>query len=157
MYANKDLNLTPEAIREFDTGATRSPLQDKLQYEGFFSPLVLRRRAQYMHKHRIQSDGNVRTADNWQNGMPLDSYIDSGTRHFMDWWLHHRGQGTKAEEPIEDAICALMFNLEGYLHEILKVNDATPNRAAKRDSPVYTLYRGAGKAKGSAVSADCDG
>lgn len=108
------------SVRQFETGATRSPLENKLQYEGFFSPLVLRRRAQYMHKHRYQSDGNVREADNWQKGMPLNSYMDSGFRHFMDWWLHHRGFDNKTEEPIEEALCALMFNAEGYLHEILK-------------------------------------
>ena len=53
-------------MRTFDTGATRDSDNDKLDYEGFLSPLVLRRYAEYLHKHRKQSDGKIRTSDNWQ-------------------------------------------------------------------------------------------
>lgn len=109
-------------IRTFDTGATRSPLGDKLQYEGYLSPLVLQRFAQYMRKHQVQSDGNVRPADNWQKGIPLESLIDSGTRHYMDWWLHHRGYNGNACEPIEEALCALMFNVMAYLKHVMEVD-----------------------------------
>ena len=35
-------------IRRFDTGATRDSVAGKLRYEGYFSPLVLKARAQYM-------------------------------------------------------------------------------------------------------------
>ena len=132
-------------VREFKTGATRSPLQDKLQYEGFFSPLVLRRRAQYMHKHRHQSDGNTRAADNWQKGMPLETYIDSGMRHFIDWWLHHRQYGAVAEEALEEALCALMFNAEGYLYELLKWKNALKKEstAPSTDGPT-SVRQGSG-------------
>ena len=109
-----------ETVREFLTGATRSPIGDKYQYEGFLSPTVIHRYAEYMHKHRFQVDGQIRAADNWQKGMPLESYIDSGWRHFMDWWLHHRGQERLATETLEESLCALMFNTMGYLHEVLK-------------------------------------
>ena len=105
-------------VRTFDTGATRDTDQGKLAYEGFFSPLVLEERARYMHRHRVQSDGELRAADNWQKGMPLDAYIDSGFRHFVDWWQNHRCYPSR--ESLKDAICALMFNCEGYLHELLK-------------------------------------
>ena len=118
-------SLRVSDIRQFSTGATRSPLGDKLQYEGFLSPVVIRRYAQYMHQHRQQSDGNIRSADNWQRGMPKDSYIDSGWRHFMDWWLHHRGASGKATEGLEESLCALMFNTMGYLHEILKESESS--------------------------------
>jgi hypothetical protein len=52
--------------------------------------------------------------------MPLDAYayMKSGFRHFMDCWMNHRG--VPAREDAEEAICALMFNAEGYLHELLK-------------------------------------
>lgn len=107
-------------IREFASGATRSPLGDKLQYEGFLSPVALQRFAQYMHEHRRQADGNMRPADNWQSGIPLSSYMDSMARHFFDVWLHHRGFPERATEPLEVALCGLMFNVQGYLHETLK-------------------------------------
>ena len=57
-------------MREFDTGATRDAETNKLDFEGFFSPLALEEYAKYMHMHRRQADGNVRDSDNWQKGMP---------------------------------------------------------------------------------------
>ena len=107
-------------MREFDTGATRDSDDGKLDYEGFFSPAVLKRRAEYMHKHRMQADGVMRDSDNWQKGIPLDQYMKSGWRHFWEWWAAHRGSNLAGPDvDIVEAICALMFNLEGYLHEYL--------------------------------------
>lgn len=105
-------------MREFKTGAIRNDEIDKLDYEGSFSPLVLKKYAEYIHKHKKQSNGKLRSADNWQKGMPLDTYMKSGWRHFMDWWLEHRGN--KSREGITDALCGLLFNVQGYLHELLK-------------------------------------
>lgn len=111
-------------MRQFDTGATRDEDLTKIDYEGFLSPLTLRRYAEYLHEHRVQADGNLRASDNWQNGMPLEVYMKSGWRHFMDWWYHHRHWGTEDidqwDKDIEDAICALIFNASGYLHELIK-------------------------------------
>lgn len=101
-------------IRTFDTGATRDTDENKLDFEGFLSPLALERYAQYMHKHRRQSDGGMRDSDNWQKGIPLDAYMKSGWRHFRDWWREHRGYDT--EDGIEESLCALIFNAMGYLH-----------------------------------------
>lgn len=106
-------------MREFDTGATRSSDEGKYDYEGFLSPLVLERFGEYMNKHRIQEDGKPRASDNWQKGMTLDCYLKSGWRHFMEWWACHRGYRLD-KEMLEDALCAMMFNVMGYLHEILK-------------------------------------
>ena len=104
--------------RYFKTGAYRDIEEDKLDYEGFLSPIVLKRFAKYMNKHRKQSDGTLRDSDNWQKGIPKEVYIKSAWRHFMDLWLEHRGH--KSREGIEDALCAVMFNVMGYLHEHLK-------------------------------------
>ena len=109
-----------ERLRRFNSGATRSPLGDKLQYEGYLSPLVLKRFAQYMKHHQMQADGTQREPDNWQKAIPLPSYMDSGWRHFMDWWQHHRGNTAWADEPLEEALCGLLFNVMGYLHETLQ-------------------------------------
>ena len=105
-------------MREFDTGATRNIDKEEYDYEGFLSPRVLKRFARYMHKNRTQADGHVRESDNWQKGMPLDSYMKSGFRHFMDWWLEYRGE--RSRDGIEEALCGLLFNVQGYLHELLK-------------------------------------
>lgn len=106
-----------DKVRLFDSGATRSAEEGKLDFEGFLSPVVLKRYAEYMNKHRTQPDGSVRPSDNWQKGIPLDSYMKSMLRHVMDVWLHHRGYGHMAEEPLEDALSALTFNALGYRFE----------------------------------------
>ncbi|OJX48977.1 hypothetical protein [Devosia sp. 66-22] len=107
-------------VRTFATGATRDVDASKLDYEGFFSPLVMERFAQYMHGKRKLADGSLRDGDNWQKGMPRDSYMKSGFRHFFDWWTIHRGWKKIALEPLEVALCGLLFNVSGYLHEVIK-------------------------------------
>ena len=105
-------------IRTFETGATRTSEQGKHDFEGFLSPLALERFAEYMTKHRLQADGTLRASDNWQKGIPLDSYMKSMWRHFFEVWTIHRGNGGDVE--IEEALAALFFNVQGYLHETLK-------------------------------------
>jgi hypothetical protein len=105
-------------LRTFTTGATRDTADGKLDYEGFLSPLVLEEYAKYMHVCRMQSDGKLRDSDNWQKGIPQDAYIKSGWRHFLDWWKEHRGIRTEAG--LTQALCALLFNVSGYLHEHLR-------------------------------------
>jgi hypothetical protein len=73
-----------------------------------------------MHENRIQSDGKLRDSDNWQKGMPKEEYIKSAWRHFMDVWLIHRNYPEQAREVQVKALCALLFNIQGYLFEILK-------------------------------------
>lgn len=111
-------------VRQFETGATRSSQAGKLEYRRFLSPTVLRRYAEFMHKNRIQPDGDLRDPDNWKKGIPMDSYMDSLGRHFMEVWLLHDGQIVTDERgkfvDMETALCAIMFNAMGFLHEILK-------------------------------------
>jgi hypothetical protein len=109
-------------LRTFDTGATRDTAEDKLDFEGFLSPLVLERYAEYMHENRKQSDGSLRDSDNWQKGIPMSQYIKSGWRHFKDWWRAHRGLPLMDPKcnTMEKVLCGLIFNASGYLHEYLK-------------------------------------
>ncbi len=106
-------------MRKFDSGATRDTDENKLDFEGFLSPLVLHRYAEYLNKHRTQADGKLRDSDNWQKGIPLAVYMKSGWRHFFDWWWGHRG-APSLKDRIEESICGLLFNAMGYLHECLK-------------------------------------
>ena len=106
-------------MRTFDTGATRDIDTSKLDYEGFLSPLVLKRYAEYLNKHRVQADGKLRDSDNWQKGIPLDVYMKSMWRHFMDVWSAHR-ESTLKGELLEEALAAVIFNAMGYLHEIIR-------------------------------------
>jgi hypothetical protein len=111
-------------IRKFETGATRNIDTNKLDYEGFLSPLVLEEFGRFMHRHRVQANGELRDSDNWQKGIPLSAYMKSGWRHFFSWWKIHRGHKAYDEKNNEvdykEEICALIFNAQGYLHERLK-------------------------------------
>jgi hypothetical protein len=89
-----------------------------------------------MHKHRMQPDGQLRASDNWQQGIPRDAYMKSAWRHFFDWWAGARGVGI-ARDTIEEAICALLFNAMGYLHEHLKA-ERQPERIRFQELGAFT-------------------
>lgn len=107
-------------LRTFATGATRDTSKTKLEPFGFLSPVALHRFSEYMHKHRLQSDGNLRDSDNWKKGMPEKEYIQSLIRHVMDFWLVTSGEEPRYDPKVtapEEIACAILFNIQGYLHE----------------------------------------
>jgi hypothetical protein len=139
-----------ENVRTFVSGATRSAATHKLDYEGFFNPLVLHTYAKYLHKHRKQENGAMRGSDNWQNGMPREEYMKSLLRHVHDLWCIHRGYFVYREKiegegeathvhirhmeetegkciPVSrvDSICGIIFNAFGYLLELVLNRDLT--------------------------------
>ena len=114
---------SPAPILEFTSGATRDQDTTKFDYEGFLSPLALTRFAAYMHKNRVQSDGSTRASDNWQKGIPLSSYMKSLWRHLTTVWCHHRKVPAADCEGMEEALCGVIFNAQGYLHEIMKAKE----------------------------------
>ena len=115
-------------MRHFESGANRNNDVSKPDYEGCLSPLVLERYAQYMLSHTALEDGTIRDSDNWQKGMPLPAYMKSMWRHFMDTWGKHRRWQTQPHpnitsaqsEKLEVALCGVIFNASGYLHELMK-------------------------------------
>lgn len=119
-------------MREFSTGATRNPDRDRPDYEGFLSPAVIEEFGRFMHDKRFLKDGSMRDSDNWQKGIPQDSYIKSGFRHFVEWWRMHRNRNkqgfTYSGVDMKEALTALMFNVMGYLHEELKAEEAYRQR-----------------------------
>ena len=115
-------------MRHFNTGATRDSEDGKNDYEGFFSPLVIEAFGDYMNKHRIQADGQLRDSDNWQKGFG-DNHcavcMKSLWRHFIDFWAIHRGyKRTNKLDGHEitqmEAGCAILFNIMAYMHIFLK-------------------------------------
>ena len=111
-----------KTVRTFSGGATRTADAGRDDPEGYLSPLVIDRFNEYMTKHRKQSDGCLRASDNWQHGMPLYTYIKGLWRHFLHLWTRHRGfpvrdPGAAADR--EEDLCAIIFNAQGYLHELL--------------------------------------
>ena len=112
-------------IRKFKTGATRDTDEGKLDFEGFFSPIVIQKYAEYMNRHRKQSDGQLRDSDNWQKGFGKGkkhfiTVMKSWFRHFFNVWFLHRG--FKGEENMGDALMGSLFNNMSYAHQYFKEN-----------------------------------
>lgn len=142
-------------VRKFDTGATRSADTGRYDPEGFMSPIVIERFSEYMNKHRKQPDGSIRASDNWQKGIPRETYVKGMWRHFLHLWTRHRGfevQDPMAAADIEEDLCALLFNVQGMLFEVLKdkrrpaavVKEIWPNNgllAAKVESVMAEFER----------------
>ena len=114
-----------QPIRTFETGATRNLSTTKINPAKALSPLVIQRYSEYMRDMRKQKDGTLRADDNWQKGISLESFVESGQRHSLHWWMIDAGHKYLSEDDgheidVEEACCALMFNVMGYLHESLK-------------------------------------
>jgi len=108
-------------IRKFSTGATRDTSDGKYDYEGFLSPIVIQKYAEYMHSNRKQSDGSLRAGDNWQKHFGENHYavcMKCMWRHFMDLWLEHRK--LKSRDGIENAIMGILFNVMAYADKYYK-------------------------------------
>ena len=109
-------------MRVFETGATRDTDEGKAHYSGYLSSLALKCFGRYMLKHETQADGKKRAPGNWKNGIPEGVYYDALLRHVIED-LIAVNDGLPAREPnttIEDALCAVIFNAQGMLHERLK-------------------------------------
>lgn len=127
-------------MRQFDTGATRDSDTNKFDYEGFMSPFVLEQFGLYMHKNRVQADGNLRDSDNWQKGIPQDQYMKSILRHVMSAWKAHRD----GRFSIDDWM-AIIFNAQGYVYEQLVKNgkvERTKNKNTTKDASKQDYHSG---------------
>jgi len=117
-------------LRTFATGATRDTGEGKPQHWAFGSALVEKRFGEYMHSKRIQTDGKLRAVDNWKKGIPQWEYFHSLSRHTNDMRLISEGFRDEATEPdMEVVLCAMLFNVQGLLHEVLKENMVNGNPA----------------------------
>lgn len=103
--------------RYFESGAYRDSDAGKPSYAGFISPVVLRAFGEYMQKHQVQSDGEIRGADNWKRGIPQSVYFDSLLRHVVDLWLER--DGVPSRDGVEEALGGILFNAMGYWYEQL--------------------------------------
>ena len=108
----------PQTARKFSTGATRSDDSAKPNYIGYLSPLVIERFGRYMLEHQY---GGQRSADNWKKGITRQAYIESMFRHFVHLWgTHELAISLEMKPHVEDTLCALLFNVQGYLFELLR-------------------------------------
>ena len=151
-----------DAMRTYHTGATRDTDQGKLDFEGFTNPFVRLRFAEYMHRHRKQSDGQLRDGDNWQKGMPLGDYLQSLIRHVeeLDRWYRRgevRPKTSRDPQDEEDVACAILFNAAGFLLDRLRRREYAPTYGTRAaESFAIRPDSGLDNKEGSTVSGVAD-
>jgi hypothetical protein len=132
----------PKEIRQFETGGTRDTNDGKFDYESFNHPLVDKRYAAYMHKHRTLLDGTLRGGDNWQKMFGekhTDVCIKSLCRHVVDARLIHRG--CRGEQTLEDDLCAIIFNAKAYLLKLVLDREKEDNGFSDHDVTICEKCR----------------
>lgn len=127
-------------MRTFNGGAVRDEDNYKLDYEGFLNPLVLEAYGEYMHHHRKMTDGTLRDSDNWQKGFGKSVVAKSLIRHAIEFWKDHRGYQVTDRKSgkhvyIKDILCAIIFNAQAYLLEVLKEEDEINDPIGAKESP----------------------
>jgi len=124
-------------IEKYSTGATRSADQT-YDPEGFLNPEVLRVFCEYMDKHRVQANGDLRASDNWQKGMASGRARRSLARHYFDVWLITRGYPPRSADckDLSDALCGVLFNtmvlLKNYADGEPKIDRTKHRRNSRR-------------------------
>jgi hypothetical protein len=127
-------------MRTFESGATRNSDEGKPQYARIGDPSIDKAYAAYMNSQRVQADGKLRDPDNWKKGIDMSSYLDSQRRHWHDVWFHMTGRGDEAEEKdLVTALCALKFNVDGMLYEVLKARRFEEAKA-QNTADIQELY-----------------
>jgi len=97
-------------IRSWSTGAIRDNDSTKPDYIETVSWSAFRRFGEYMTSKK-QKYGS----GNFKKGIPVESYEQSLVRHLQKYLENKYEQGT--DEVAEDHLCAMIFNINGILHE----------------------------------------
>ena len=87
--------------RHFNTGAQRDVVTGKGRYD-LISPIMIDRLSLLLQRGAEKYDDR-----NWEKGMPLSVYMDSGMRHLYKFLEGHRD---------EDHLIAAIWNLQALLH-----------------------------------------
>lgn len=87
--------------RGFSTGAVRDVNEEKGRYD-LISPIMMERLAKLLQRGAVKYSSR-----NWEMGMPLSVYMDSGMRHLFKFLEGHRD---------EDHLIAAIWNLQALLH-----------------------------------------
>ena len=72
--------------RQFNTGAQRDVVTDKGRYD-LISPIMIERLAKLLQRGAEKYNDR-----NWEKGMPLSVYMDSGMRHLYKFLEGHRDE-----------------------------------------------------------------
>lgn len=108
---------------DYVTGAKRSEGEGRPNHAGYNSPWVTKFFGRYMLKHQVCADGSKREAHNWKLGQPIERYMASLSRHYLElqemWDRIHLYEGSTPENlrDFEEALGGVLFNVNGMIHE----------------------------------------
>lgn len=109
----------------FTGGAMRSNGAARIDPLGYISPKAMQVYYDYMLRNQQLPDGRRRRSDNWKAGMPVPRYATSLLRHTHDFhtqWddLKHGSapDDYATLQLMREALCGLVFNAMGMLHEM---------------------------------------
>lgn len=95
-----DGTILVEEQRKFDSGAVRDSVVGKGRFDLLPPHALLRLARRYEY-------GSARYSDrNWEKGIPLSCFVDSGLRHLVCFMAGDRS---------EDHLAAVLWNIAGYM------------------------------------------
>lgn len=101
MATKKFVTKDSKKRRKFSTGSKRDVNEDKGRYD-LVSPIMIERLAKLLQRGAQKYDER-----NWEKGMPLSVYMDSGMRHMYKFLEGHKD---------EDHLVAAIWNFQALLH-----------------------------------------
>lgn len=96
--------------KQFQSGAIRDNEDNKYDFIETISWTALNRFAKYMTEKKTKYGSG-----NFKKGIPIDSYERSLLRHVHKYLVNKYESGN--EEPLEDHLSAIVFNVFGIIHE----------------------------------------
>lgn len=102
-----------DKITTFKTGAIRDSQEGKNDWTETISWTALNRYAGYMTGKKAKYG-----AGNFKKGIDITSYEQSLIRHWHKYFVNKYEKGN--EEPGEDHLAAMLFNVLGIMHEEMR-------------------------------------
>jgi hypothetical protein len=110
--------------QEFATGAKRDTQSNKPRY-ALISPFAMKRLASLLARGAEKYDER-----NWEKGMPFSRFMESAMRHLNQYLMK--------EDPSEDHLAAVLFNIMAIMHfeEVGRTDlDDLPRWISERTEP----------------------
>lgn len=99
-----------KTITSFTTGAIRDSQEGKVDFVETVSFTAHERYGRYMTSKKKKYG-----AGNFKKGIPIESYEQSMLRHIDKYFRNKYEHGN--DEPNEDHLAAIRFNVDGIMHE----------------------------------------
>ena len=121
--------------RKFNTGAQRDVVDGKGRYD-LISPIMIERLAKLLQRGAEKYNDR-----NWEKGMPLSVYMDSGMRHLFKFLEGHRDE-YRQNKLYEEGKTKVRFPMGRHNSNPSRAVDVTPYPIDWEDRERQTLFAG---------------